>query len=80
MKMTDHELAVHITEDLSGPCSMANYLGFNLPRGKHTTLGNSALGFNASRERRKNAKLLQRIRKTCQVDYKTHLLNKVGKK
>jgi hypothetical protein len=61
-------------------CSLENYLGLNLPPKKHTMLGNSALGFVAfkrslHRERRENGKLLQQIKKTCQVDYKIHLLN-----
>jgi hypothetical protein len=61
-------------------CSLENYLGLNLPPKKHTTLGNSALGSVAfkrllHRERRENKKLLQRIKKTCQAGYKTHLLS-----
>jgi hypothetical protein len=78
--MTDFELAMHIADDLSGPCSFERYLGFNLPPGKHTTLGNSALGSRAfdrllRRERSENVKILQDLRKTCQVGYQAHLLN-----
>ncbi len=76
---TNAKLAI-VIQRMQTACSMKKYLGLDLPKGKHTTLHFSALNSNAfekllRREKKENDEILRSIRKTCQMDYQTHLLN-----
>jgi hypothetical protein len=51
-------------------CSLEKYMGLNLPKGKHTTLGDSArndIGRQLREDRKETKKLLENIRKTCNL-------------
>jgi hypothetical protein len=56
-------------------CSFENYLGLNLKKGRHSSLGHSAISSardvdrQMRKERKEVKKLLLRIKKTCNIKY-----------
>jgi hypothetical protein len=76
MRKTDESLVQFIKKGLEH-CSLENYMGLNLPKGKHTTLGNSAhndIDRQLRQERKETRELLRSIKKTCQVGVRERLL------
>jgi hypothetical protein len=67
MIKTNAELVKFIKKGLDA-CSFDKYLGFNLRKGYHSTLGNSTknnVDEQLRRDRKETKKLLENIRKTC---------------
>jgi excinuclease UvrABC nuclease subunit len=72
-KKTDESLVQFILKGLEH-CSLENYMGLNLPKGKHTTLADSAskngkygIDKELREERKENKKSLESLKETCNL-------------